>query len=188
MENSLYNGCKPDRTGGINLKTEFKTRRASTDDLESILNIYNQGIEDRIATLEEDEKDIGYMTDWFNNHNGRFAVMVVENSDEIVGWASLNPYSNRCAYAGVADLSIYIRRDHQGKGVGSLLLKEIERTAVKNQFNKIVLFTFPFNTLGQGLYRKNGYREVGVFKNQGKIEGRFVDVMIMEKVFEDFLT
>lgn len=86
------------------------------------------------------------------------------------------------AYAGVADLSIYIRRDYRGKGVGSQLLKEIECTASLNQFNKIVLFTFPFNQLGQGLYRKNGYREVGVFKNQGKLDGRFVDVMIMEKI------
>ncbi|MBT2733478.1 arsinothricin resistance N-acetyltransferase ArsN1 family A [Bacillus sp. ISL-7] len=165
------------------MKTGFKTRLASIDDLEAILNIYNQGIEDRIATLEQDQKDIEYMTEWFNKHKGRFAVIVIENNDEIVGWASLNPYSNRCAYAGVADLSIYIRRDYRGKGVGSLLLKEIEYTATKNQFNKIVLFTFPCNKLGQGLYRKNGYREVGIFKNQGKLDGRFVDVMIMEKIF-----
>jgi phosphinothricin acetyltransferase len=57
---------------------------------------------------------------------------------------------------------------------------------IKRDINKIVLFTFPFNTLGQGFYRKNGYREVGVFKNQGKLEDRFVDRM--EKVFEDFLS
>ncbi|MEH7097929.1 arsinothricin resistance N-acetyltransferase ArsN1 family A [Neobacillus vireti] len=161
---------------------EFRTRLVSINDLESILHIYNQGIEDRIATLEEDQKDIGYMTEWFNIHNGRFAVIVIETNGEIVGWTSLNPYSNRCAYVGVADLSIYIRRDYRGRGVGSLLLKEIESTAIRNQFNKIVLFTFPFNNLGQGLYRKNGYREVGVFKNQGKLDGCYVDVMIMEKI------
>lgn len=96
---------------------------------------------------------------------------------------SLNPYSNHYSYAGVADLFIYIRRDFRGKGVGALLLKEIELVAVKSDFNKIVLFTFPFNNLGQGLYSKNGYREVGVLKNQGKLDGSFVDVMIMEKVF-----
>ncbi|MBT2659324.1 N-acetyltransferase [Bacillus sp. ISL-18] len=165
------------------MKAVFKTRLASINDLESILSIYNQGIEDRIATLEEDQKDIGYMTEWFSNHNRRFAVIVIENNDKIVGWASLNSYSNRCAYAGVADLSIYIRRDYRGKGAGTLLLNEIERTAIKNEFNKIILFTFPFNNLGQSLYRKNGYREVGIFKNQGKLDGRFVDVMIMEKIF-----
>ncbi|WP_342433899.1 arsinothricin resistance N-acetyltransferase ArsN1 family A [Neobacillus sp. FSL H8-0543] len=164
------------------MNTGYKSRLATINDLESILNIYNQGIEDKIATLEEDQKDLGYMTEWFNDHNERFAAIVIENNDEIVGWASLNPYSNRCAYVGVADLSIYIRRDYRGKGVGSVLLKEIECTAIKNEFNKIVLFTFPFNKLGQGLYRKKGFREVGVFKNQGKLEGRYVDVMIMEKI------
>lgn len=166
------------------MKTELKIRLAAVSDLESILNIYNQGIEDRIATLEEEQKDIEYMREWLNNHTGRFSVIVAEQDDEVIGWASLNPYSNRCAYAGVADLSIYIRRDYRGKGVGSVLLNEIEQAAIKNDFNKIVLFTFPFNNLGQGLYRKKGYREVGVFKNQGKLDGRFVDVMIMEKVFE----
>ncbi|PAE40076.1 arsinothricin resistance N-acetyltransferase ArsN1 family A [Bacillus sp. 7884-1] len=164
------------------MQAGFKTRVASIGDLGAILNIYNQGIEDKIATLEEDQKDIKYMTEWFNNHKERFAVIVIEDNDEIVGWASLNAYSNRSAYAGIADLSIYIRRDYRGKGVGSLLLKEIECTAIKNDFNKIVLFTFPFNNLGQRLYKKYGYREVGVFKNQGKLDGRFVDVMIMEKI------
>jgi L-amino acid N-acyltransferase YncA len=123
------------------------------------------------------------MRDWFNNRTGRFAVIVVEQDDEVIGWAALNTYSNRCAYAGVDDLSIYIKQDYRGKGVGSKLLQEIEQIAIKNKFNKIVLFTFPFNNLGQGLYRKKGYREVGVFKKQGKLDGRFVDVMIMEKVF-----
>ncbi|GER68290.1 N-acetyltransferase [Weizmannia acidilactici] len=165
------------------MKTGYKIRPAVTGDLESILLIYNQGIEDRIATLEEEKKDLEYMRAWFNSHTGRFAVMVAEKDDEVVGWASLNPYSSRCAYAGVAELSIYIRRDQRGKGIGTLLLQEIEQVAIHQAFNKIVLFTFPFNQLGQGLYRKNGYREVGVFKNQGKLDGKFVDVMIMEKVF-----
>ncbi|MEH7110618.1 arsinothricin resistance N-acetyltransferase ArsN1 family A [Bacillus sp. JJ1764] len=166
------------------MKLEFRTRLASMSDLKSIVNIYNQGIEDRIATLEVDPKDMEYMTQWFNNHNGRYAVTVIEQNNEVVGWASLNPYSHRCAYAGVADLSIYIRRDFRGKGAGSILLKEVEQIALKNDFYKIVLFTFPFNKLGQGLYRKSGYREVGVFKNQGILDGQFVDVMIMEKVFD----
>ena len=54
--------------------------------------------------------------------------------------------------------------------------------AEENDFNKIVLFTFPFNQVGQGLYKKRGYREVGVFKNQGILDGEFVDVMAMEKL------
>ena len=66
--------------------------------------------------------------------------------------------------------------------MGSALLPVIERVARDNAFHKIVLFTLPFNAAGQALYRKLGYREVGVFKEQGTIGGRPVDVMAMEKL------
>lgn len=157
-------------------------REASESDITSILEIYNQGIEDRIATLEESPKDYSYMKEWFEKHQGRFKVVVAEHDGKVVGWVSLNPYSNRCAYNGVADLSVYIAREHRGKGLGKELLSEIETVAIANDFHKIVLFTFPFNQLGQGLYRKMGYREVGIFQNQGKLDGNFVDVMAMEKL------
>ncbi|MGE7852924.1 arsinothricin resistance N-acetyltransferase ArsN1 family A [Bacillus paramycoides] len=163
------------------MKTNNIIRQAVETDIMSILEIYNQGIKDRIATLEESPKDYSYMKEWFQRHQGRFKVVVTEQDGKVMGWASLNPYSNRCAYDGVAELSIYISRDHRGKGLGKKLLIEIELLAIVNHFYKIVLSTLTFNQLGQGLYRKMGYREVGVFKNQGKLDGKFVDVMAMEK-------
>ncbi|MET3293989.1 UNVERIFIED_ORG: L-amino acid N-acyltransferase YncA [Bacillus proteolyticus] len=156
-------------------------RNARTQDIEQITAIYNQGIQDRIATLEENEKTTADMEEWFVNRGERYAVLVAEMEGQIVGWVFLNPYSHRCAYNGVADLSIYIDREQRGKGIGKRLLQKIEEVAIQNDFYKIVLFTFPFNVLGQGLYRSMGYREVGVFKNQGKLDGKFVDVMVMEK-------
>ncbi|CAM3800474.1 MULTISPECIES: arsinothricin resistance N-acetyltransferase ArsN1 family A [Paenibacillus] len=157
-------------------------RAAVTDDVERILNIYNQGIEDRIATLEVDQKDIAYMNNWFQQHQNRYAVIVAEYEDVVIGWASLNPFSQRCAYDGVADLSIYIDRAFRGKGIGSILLQRLEEIAKEKDFYKIVLFTFPFNQNGQGLYHKLGYRDVGVFEKQGVLDGRYVDVKIMEKL------
>lgn len=157
-------------------------RTAGEADLPSILRIYNQGIEDRIATLEMDMKDESYMKDWFDKHQGRYAVLVAEENNHVVGWASINRYSARCAYDGVGDLSVYIHREHRGKGIGGRLLRELERIGKDNRFYKFVLFTFPFNALGQGLYRKAGYREVGIFRNQGILDGKFVDVMAMEKL------
>ncbi|MHA2853519.1 arsinothricin resistance N-acetyltransferase ArsN1 family A [Paenibacillus lautus] len=159
-------------------------RLAVTGDVDRILHIYNQGIEDRIATLEADPKDITYMTNWFQQHQDRYAVIVAENDNKVIGWASLNPYSQRCAYDGVADLSIYIDRAFRGKGIGSMLLQHLESIAKEHGFYKIVLFTFPFNQNGQGLYHKHGYRDVGVFKNQGILDGKFVDVKIMEKLLD----
>lgn len=158
--------------------------RGATDaDLGAIRRIYNEGIEDRIATLDEDPKTAGDIAEWWDAHQGRYAVLVAEDARVgVAGWASLNPYSHRCAYAGVADLSIYVARDARGTGVGSLLLRALEEAAAANAFHKIVLFTFAFNAGGQGLYRKFGYREVGTFREMGLLDGRFVDVTAMEKI------
>jgi L-amino acid N-acyltransferase YncA len=160
----------------------FVIRGAMDTDISSIQVIYNQGIEDRIATLETDIKDFSYMKDWFEKHSGRYKIIVAEHDGEIVGWASLNQYNNRCAYDGVADVSVYISREYRGKGIGKVLLAELESLAKENGFHKMVLFTFPFNQFGHGLYSKMGFGEVGVFKNQGILDGEFVDVMAMEKL------
>lgn len=122
------------------------------------------------------------MKEWFNKHKGRYKTIVAEHEGHIVGWASLNQYNNRCAYDGVADISVYISREYRGMGIGKKLLAHLETIAKENGFHKMVLFTFPFNQLGQGLYRKKGFREVGVFENKGILDGNFVDVMAMEKL------
>ena len=163
---------------------DVSIRDSNESDIKSIQTIYNQGIEDKIATLETEIKDDTYMRNWFDKHRGRYKVIVAEDKGQIVGWASLNQYNNRSAYDGVADLSVYISRDYRGKGVGKKLLAKLESLAIENGFHKILLFTFPFNQLGQGLYRRMGFREVGVFKNQGKLDGKFVDVMAMEKILQ----
>jgi L-amino acid N-acyltransferase YncA len=157
-------------------------RESKESDIFCIQEIYNQGIEDRIATLEVEIKDNSYMKDWYEKHKDRFKVIVAEQEGKIVGWASLNQYNNRSAYDGVADVSVYISREYRGRGIGKKLLVHLVTIAKENAFHKMVLFTFPFNQLGQALYRKIGFREVGVFRNQGILDGDFVDVMAMEKL------
>jgi L-amino acid N-acyltransferase YncA len=162
--------------------TNVAVRKASAADVERIRVIYNEGIEDRIATLDLEPKSSADIAQWWDAHGGRYEVMVAERAGHLVGWASLNPYSHRCAYDGVADLSVYVARGARGAGVGGALLREIEGRARARDFHKIVLFTLPFNESGQALYRKLGYREVGTFKEQGTIDGKPVDVMAMEKL------
>ena len=158
-------------------------RPAREADLPAILAIYNQGIEDRIATLETEPKDLAYMTAWLTGRAPHHAVLVAERPDGLIaGWASINPYNARCAYRGVGELSIYIHREHRGQRVGQRLLDALEAEGRRGGFHKFVLFTFPFNALGQGLYRKKGYRVVGTFHEQGMLDGRHVDVMAMEKI------
>jgi len=165
-----------------NATSSLLVRDARTTDLAAIREIYNQGIVDRIATLDEDPKTEADILAWFEQHGARYAVVVAQRDETIVGWASLNPYSHRCAYRGVADLSIYVARTARGSGVGTTLLNEIELRARRADFHKIVLFALTENNAGLRLYRKLRYRDVGIFKEQGRLDGRFVDVIAMEKL------
>jgi len=162
----------------------MNVRVMKEEDLPQVLSIYNQGIEDRIATLEEDLKDLPYIREWLYHRNDRYEVIVAETENELIGWASLNPYSHRCAYNGVADISVYINRENRGKGIGKALLHTLEIIAKKNKFHKLVLSTFPFNIAGHRLYRSLGFREVGVFFQQGILDNKYVDVMVMEKILK----
>ncbi len=168
--------------------TRLHVRSATSADLDAIRRISNEGIADRIATLDEDPKDAADIAAWWSQHDERYAVLVAhDDRGEIAGWASLNPYSHRCAYRGVADLSVYVKRAARGTGVGSLLLPALEKRAKEHAFHKIVLFALASNAHGQGLYRKFGYREVGVFREQGRLDGAFVDVTAMEKILKPFV-
>ncbi len=162
---------------------------ASPADIDAIAAIYNEGIEDGIATLEYPTKSLSEMSLWLADHGGRYPVIVAtDEADEdhpaVTGWAALNRYSHRCAYDGVADLSVYVRRDKRGCGVGAALMEAIEQQAAVLDFHKIVLFMLADNTAGRRLYERRGFREVGVFIEQGKLDGRFVDVVSMEKLLK----
>ena len=159
-------------------------RAATLADLSAIRLIYNQGIEDRVATLDTDAKTEAEIHEWLRDRDERYAVLVATEADGVVGWASLNRYSHRCAYDGVAELSVYVRRDRRGSGVGSSLLRDIERAATRNGFHKVVLFAFPTNEPGRRLYVKAGFRDVGTFREQGRLDGKFVDVIAMEKILK----
>lgn len=161
----------------------MKIRKVEEKDLNEVLEIYNQGIEDRIATLEVEQKNYEYIRSWFQIHQGRYTALVALNSREkVVGWASINPYNQREVYKGVGEISVYIHRNFRGKGIGQKLLEQLELEAKKNDFYKLVLFTFSFNSLGLSLYKKMKFRVVGIFQKQGILDGEFVDVMAMEKI------
>ena len=159
-------------------------RRASCADLGAIRVIYNQGIEDRVATLDVEPKTDADIERWFADHDGRYAVLVAASAGEVIGWASLNRHSRRAAHAGVADLSIYVARAARGRGVGGALMDALVEAAREGGFHKIVLFALASNEQGRRLYRRSGFADVGVFREHGTIDGRMVDVLAMEKVFD----
>jgi L-amino acid N-acyltransferase YncA len=157
-------------------------RPANDADLVAIRAIYNEGVADRVATLETDPRTVEDIADWWDQHDGRYTVLVCIENSEVVGWASLNRFSHRCAHAAIADLSVYVARTHRGRGLGFSLLTALEPLARTAGFHKIVLHALNANEHGKQLYRKCGFAEVGVFKEHGLLDGQYVDVIAMEKV------
>jgi phosphinothricin acetyltransferase len=100
----------------------------------------------------------------------------------VAGWASLNVFNARRAYEHVADLSLYVERGSRGRGVGRQLLDALVLTARELGYHKLVLAAFPWNEAGMRAYRRAGFREVGIYKEQGRLDGRWVDTVVMEKI------
>lgn len=191
--------------------TAYRVRLATATDAEAICRIYNQGIEDRVATLETELRTPDERRQWLANRDARHPVIVAEFVAEFIdglfadaeparaslgpppaqagltdpatiGWASLNVFNAREAYRFVADISVYVERGWRGKGVGGALLEKLIELGRAHGYHKLVLSAFPGNTGGMALYAKSGFRTVGIYREQGQLDGKWVDTIIMEKL------
>ena len=161
-----------------------RIRAASAADADAICRIYNQGIRDRVATLETEERTPEERAQWLETHSPRHPVLVAEPDGLVVGWASLNVFNARRAYDHVADVSLYVEREWRGRGVGRRLLEALVARAIELAYHKLVLAAFPWNAAGMRAYGRAGFREVGIYREQGRLDGRWVDTIVMEKILE----
>ena len=157
-------------------------RAAEPADAAAIAVIYNQGIEDRLATLETETRSADERRRWLAARRLRHPVLVGEVGGHVVGWGSLNPFNSRPAYDHVADFSVYVERGWRGRGVGRRLLEALVVRGRELGYHKLVLAAFPFNAAGVALYRRLGFVEVGVYHEQGQLDGKWVDVVVMERL------
>jgi L-amino acid N-acyltransferase YncA len=163
----------------------LRIRPATADDAEAICRIYNQGIEDRVATLETELRTPEERRQWLAARDPRHPVIVAEAADgSVLGWGSLNVFNPRDAYRFVADFSIYVERGARGQGVGRAMLTRLIELGRECGYHKLVLSAFPTNDSGMALYTRLGFRTVGVYEEQGRLDGRWVDTIIMEKLLD----
>jgi phosphinothricin acetyltransferase len=160
----------------------MEIRDAIIDDAPDIARIYNQGIEDRLATLETKLRTPEERVEWMTGRSTRHPVIVAVDDGEVLAWAALNPFNARAAYDHVVEFSIYVAREARGRGVGNALLAALIERARAIGFHKIVLAGFPFNERGVKLYERHGFRTVGIYHEQGMLDGKWVDVILMEKM------
>jgi phosphinothricin acetyltransferase len=188
--------------------SDYRVRPATVADAAAICRIYNQGIEDRVATLETELRTPEERAAWLAARSPRHPVIVAEATKPIVadqqppatsnrsptaqaastavatiiGWGSLNQFNPREAYRHVVDFSIYVERAYRGRGAGKVMLARLIELAREQRYHKMVLSAFPSNSGGMALYERMGFRTVGVYKEQGMLDGRWVDTIVMEKL------
>ena len=163
---------------------DITIREAGEDDAAAIAGIYNQGIEDRGATFETEPRTAAEIVAKLGERD-RFPVLVAVDADAVIGWAALGSYRPRACYAGIAEFSIYLDRAARGRGVGRRLLMSLIEAARERGYWKLVSRIFPFNAGSRALCRACGFREVGVYEKHGRLDGRWLDVVIVERVIPE---
>lgn len=157
-------------------------RVAMLDDAAAITEIYNQGIEDRVATYETKLRSAEDQRAWLQSIAGRYPAVVAHVDSEIIGWAGAGSYRDRECYRGIGEFSMYVRRDWRRRGVGDLLLGGLIREAERLGLWKLLSRIFPFNEASRALCRRHGFREVGVYEKHAQLDGLWLDVVIVERL------
>jgi L-amino acid N-acyltransferase YncA len=153
-------------------------RLATPDDAAFLAAIYNEGIEDRVATFETRPRSEEDVRGWFD---GWHPVVVVEEQGQIVAFASTSMYRPRDCYAGIAEVSVYVARRFRRHGAGRIALSELIEQAQAKGFWKLVSRIFPENLASRALIRSLGFREVGIYQKHGQLDGIWRDVVIVER-------
>jgi L-amino acid N-acyltransferase YncA len=160
-------------------------RAATPDDAEAIAAIYNEGIEDRVATFETRVRSADDIRGWFN---GRHPIIAVaDHSGRLVAFGATFPYRPRDCYMGIAETSVYVARSARGQGAGRIALQALIDAARRAGFWKLLSRIFPENHASRALVRSLGFREVGVYEKHGRLDGRWRDVVIVECLIRENL-
>jgi L-amino acid N-acyltransferase YncA len=156
--------------------TKVKISELLPEHWSQVRDIYEQGIASANATFQTTAPE---WEEWDKSHVKSCRLVAIEDK-VLKGWAALSPVSARAVYAGVAEVSIYIHADAQGKGIGSLLLKELIAKS-EQQFWTLQAGIFPENTASIRLHEKLGFRLVGRRERIGKMNGIWRDTVLLER-------
>jgi len=146
-------------------------------DWPAVREIYAQGIATGNATFEKNPPEF---ESWDRGHLAACR-LVAHNGGEVAGWAALSPVSGRCVYAGVAEVSVYVGEKARGQGIGLKLLNALVGESEKHGIWTLQAGIFPENEASIAIHRRAGFRIVGTREKLGCMNGRWRDVVLMER-------
>lgn len=155
----------------------YVIEQMNADDWEQVRAVYLEGIATGHTTFET---DASAWEKWDAGHL-EFARLVAREGDEVLGWAALSPVSKRDAYRGVAELSISVREESRGQGIGRALLDALIAESERHGVWTLQASIFPENIASVKLHLRCGFREVGRRERIGKLNGSWRDTSLFER-------
>jgi len=158
-------------------------RPAGPGDIRAITDIYNEAVLTTTASFDIEPRSVDQQRVWFERHGPRHPVLVAEQGGVVVGWASLSEWSDRRAYANTAEVSVYVKEEHRGKGIGRKLLEAVMEEGERAGLHTVVARIVTGNDVSVHLHQALGFEHVGVMREVGRKFGRLLDVIVMQKVY-----
>jgi phosphinothricin acetyltransferase len=135
------------------------------------------GIETLNATFET---EVPSWEDWDSKHLLHSRFVYIEN-DIVLGWAALSSVSVRQVYKGVAEISIYIDTDFNGRGIGSQLMEKVIQSSEENGIWTLNSSVFPENIATLKLHEKFGFRIIGFKEKVATLDGKWRNTVLLER-------
>jgi phosphinothricin acetyltransferase len=158
-------------------------RPASLADLAAITAIYNEAILTTTGTFDTEPKNEHERQAWFEAHGPRHPVLVAEWAGQVVGWASLTKWSDRLAYAGTAEISLYIHSTHRDRGIGKELIAVLMQEGHKAGLHTLIARIASGNEASMRLLRAVGFEQIGVMREVGWKFGQLLDIHLMQLIY-----
>ncbi len=155
-------------------------RSAVEEDAAAIANIYNEAVRTTTATFDTEPRSLQDQVQWLKHHGARYPVLVAELDETVAGWTSLSAWSDRSAYSGTAELSVYVGTPWQNRRIGRALLTALFMEASRLGFHTILARVAQGNPASRRLHLSAGFLSVGVMHEVGYKFDRFLDVELLE--------
>jgi len=158
-------------------------RLAVLDDAEAIRAIYNREVTETTVTFDLVPRTLAEQEAWLTARTGAHpAIVAVDGDGSVIGFGSLSAYRDRPAYNTTVEDSVYVHGDHRGRGVGRLVLRELIRVGTAHGFHAVMARIVGGHQASIALHASCGFREVGVEREVGRKFGRWLDVVLIERL------
>ena len=161
----------------------YRTRLVERRDADALRAIYNVEVLESTVTFDLVPRSLAEQVAWIDEHaGGHPALVAVDGDGEVGGFASLSPYRPRPAYATTVEDSVYVNRAQRGRGVGRLLLDELVKLGTTHGFHSVIGRIVGGHEASIALHRSCGFEQAGVEREVGRKFGRWLDVVLMQKL------